>query len=126
MPASWRVTDCPDAREARVQVLVAEVKVTPEGRFGLETPVKPWAGRVSATLRLAASEGPELETTIVYVSDVPAVTEVTPSVLVIPRVARGLRLSESVAVTVEASEALAVAVLARVPVADDLMVAVTE
>ena len=56
---------------------------------------------------------------------VPAVTEVTPSVLVMPRVAWAVRLSESVAVTVEASEAEAVAVLVRVPVAEDRMAAVT-
>ena len=41
---------------------------------------------------------------------VPAVTEVTPSVLVMARVAWAVRVSVSVAVTVEASVAEAVAV----------------
>ena len=65
VPASSSVTDCPEASEARVQVSVAELKVTPDGRFGLETLVRPWAGRVSTTLRLEASDGPVLDTTIV-------------------------------------------------------------
>jgi hypothetical protein len=47
------------------------------------------------------------------------------SVLVRARVAWGLRVSESVAVTVEASEAEAEAVLTRVPVAEDRMAAAT-
>ncbi len=47
------------------------------------------------------------------------------SAAVIPRVAWGLKVSESVAVTVEASEALAVAVLTRVPVAEERMAATT-
>src|ERR1700722_11416169 len=47
------------------------------------------------------------------------------SVLVMPRIAWAVRLSESVAVTVEASAAEAVAVLVRVPVAEDWMAAVT-
>ena len=42
-----------------------ELKVTPAGRLGLVMPVKPWVGRVSTTLTLAASDGPELETTTV-------------------------------------------------------------
>ena len=45
------------------------------------------------------------------------------SALVIARVAFAPRMSESVAVTVEASEAEAEAVLDRVPVAEELMVA---
>ena len=45
VPASLRVTDWPAAREARVQVSVAEVKVTPDGRFGLVMLVKPWVGQ---------------------------------------------------------------------------------
>ena len=65
VPANSRVTDWPEAREARVQVSVAELKVTPDGRLGLEMLVRPWVGRVSTTLRLEALEGPVLETTIV-------------------------------------------------------------
>ena len=49
VPANWSVTWEPAASVVRVQVLVAELKVTPEGRFGLERLVKPWVGRVSAT-----------------------------------------------------------------------------
>ena len=59
------MTDWPDASDASVQVSVAEVKVTPEGRLGLVTPVRPWVGRVSTTLRLAALDGPVLDTTTV-------------------------------------------------------------
>ena len=55
----------------------------------------------------------------------PATTEERPSVLVSVRVALGPRLSVSVALTVVASEAEAVAVLDRVPVADDPMAATT-
>ena len=53
----------------------------------------------------------------------PATTEVTPSVLVISRVAEGLKLSVSMALTVEASVADAAAVLVKVPVAEDRMAA---
>ena len=59
------MTDWPGARVPTVQVSVAALKLTPAGRFGLERLVKPWVGRVSATLTLEASEGPEFETTIV-------------------------------------------------------------
>ena len=45
-------------------MLVAEVKVTPAGRFGLVILERPWVGRVSATLRLVASLGPVFETTM--------------------------------------------------------------
>ena len=48
-----------------LQVSVTALKVTPAGRFGLERPVKPWVGRVSATLTLVATDGPLFETTIV-------------------------------------------------------------
>ena len=50
----------------------------------------------------------------------PATTEVTPSVLVMDKLAREVRVSVSVALTDEASVAAAVTVFARVPVADDL------
>ncbi len=65
VPESSRVTDCPDASDARVQVSVADVKVTPEGRLGLEMLVRPWVGRVSITLRLDALDGPVFVTTMV-------------------------------------------------------------
>jgi len=56
---------------------------------------------------------------------VPATTDVTPSDLVMVNVARAPRVSVSLALTVEASDADAVAVFDIVPVADDGMVAVT-
>src|ERR1700732_4142464 len=65
VPDSFRVTDCPAGSDARVQVSVAAVKVTPAGRLGLEMLVIPWAGRVSTTLTPEASLGPVLETTMV-------------------------------------------------------------
>jgi hypothetical protein len=65
VPDSSRVTDCPEASDAKVQVSVAGVKVTPAGRLGLVTFVNPWAGRLSTTLRFAAFDGPAFETTIV-------------------------------------------------------------
>ena len=55
----------------------------------------------------------------------PATTEVTPSVFEMVRPAWGLRLSESVALTDVASAAATVAVLVRVPVTEDLIVATT-
>jgi hypothetical protein len=110
IPANWRVTWEPGARVAKVQVLVVELKVTPEGRLGLEVLVKPWAGRVSATLTFTALEGPVLEATIVYVSVVPATTELTPSVVVTARFAWVVRLSVSLVLTMEASAAEAEAV----------------
>jgi hypothetical protein len=110
VPANWSVTWEPAASVVRVQVLVAELKVTPEGRFGLERLVKPWVGRVSATLTLVAFEGPVLDATIVYVSGLPATTELTPSVVVTVRFAWLVRLSVSLASTVDASDADAEAV----------------
>ncbi len=44
---------------------VADVKVTPAGRLGLEMLVRPWVGRVSTTLRLVALDGPVFVTTTV-------------------------------------------------------------
>ena len=41
------------------------VNVTPEGRLGLETFVRPCVGRVSTTFRLKAVDGPVFEATIV-------------------------------------------------------------
>ncbi len=55
----------------------------------------------------------------------PAVTELTPSPLVMPSVAWAVSVSVSVAETVEASVAEAVAVLVSVPAADDRRLAVT-
>ena len=65
VPDSFSVTDWPAGSDARLQVLVAAVKVTPAGRLGLEMLVRPWVGRVSTTLRFWASEGPVFDTTTV-------------------------------------------------------------
>src|SRR5580692_6648145 len=77
--------------------------------------------RGSVTEAPVAVEGPELEATIVEVIEDPW----SLSLLVMARVAWPLRVSVSVAVTVEASEALAVAVFESVPVAEDPIAAVT-
>src|ERR1700729_1370690 len=63
VPASWRGTDWPTGIDARVQVSVPALNVTPAGRLGLLILVSPWAGRLSTTLTLVAADGPELETT---------------------------------------------------------------
>ena len=55
------------------------------------------AGNVSATVAPGALLGPALLAVIVYVTDPPAVTVVTPSVLVIERSACGVIVSVSVA-----------------------------
>ena len=88
---------------------MAAVKVTPAGRFGLGTLVRPWTGRVSTTLTIRASWVPCSRPPSCRCPTLPAVIEETPSVFVMPRVAWALRLSVSVAVTVEASAAVAVA-----------------
>ena len=46
VPDSFRVTDWPAASEARLQLSVPALKLTPAGRFGLERLVRPWVGRV--------------------------------------------------------------------------------
>ena len=88
------------------------LKLTPDGRFGLLMFVNPWIGRVSTTVSGEASDGPVLDATIVYVSDVPATTVGCPSVFVTVRPAWEASVSLSVALTAVASEAEAVAVLA--------------
>src|SRR5262245_13693100 len=55
------------------------------------------AGNVSATVAPVTLLGPALLATIVYVTLPPGVAVVTPSVLVIPRFACGVSVSESVA-----------------------------
>src|ERR1051326_1411083 len=102
----------------------------PAARLVYDTPVRV-AGNVSATVVPGASLGPALVTTIVYVSDVPGVAVAEPSVLVICRSAFGVSGSRSVALlfpvllSVTAAAAVTVAVLLRLPVADDLTVADT-
>src|SRR5580658_9944432 len=90
--------------------------------------------RASVTDAPVAVEGPAFEAVMVYVIEVPVtavpgveVTDDPPSVsvFVIDRVAWAFRLSVSVAATVEASVAAAVAVLERVPVTADLIEATT-
>ena len=65
VPANSTVTDWPAASEARLQVSVVELKVTPDGKLGLVTLVRPWVGRVSTTLRLEALDGPVFVTPMV-------------------------------------------------------------
>ena len=50
------------------------------------------AGKVSATVAPVTAEGPALEATMVYVTLLPGITVVTPSVFVIERSAVGLRV----------------------------------
>src|SRR3954469_19077106 len=87
------------------------------------------AGKVSVTMAPPdASLGPALLTTIVSVNDPPAVTVVTPSVLVTPRSAWGENVSLSVAEllpglgSVTLPGAVTVAVLVSRPLAADEMV----
>ena len=89
------------------------------------------AGKVSATVAPVTVEGPALVATMVYVTLLPGITVVTPSVFVIERSAVGLRVSVSVAEllpgvgSVMPPGAVTVAVLTRVPVAVAETVAVT-
>src|SRR6478735_3498732 len=55
------------------------------------------AGNVSATVEPGALLGPTFDAAIVYVTEPPGVAVVTPSVLVIPRLALGDSVSVSVA-----------------------------
>src|SRR5262245_40880533 len=84
---------------------------------------------MSATVAPGAVLGPALVTTMVYVTGPPAVTDVTPLVLVTPRSAVGVRASVSVAVASSGvgsgTSVRAEAVLARVPVAAGSIMAIT-
>src|SRR5450432_1791408 len=81
------------------------------------------AGKVSATVVPVALLGPAFDAVIVYVTEPPAVADVTPSVLVIARSAWGPSVSESVAEllpgfgSVTPAGDATVAVLLSVPVA---------
>ena len=78
------------------------------------------AGNVSAAVAPVALLGPAFEAVIVYVTEPPGVAVVTPSVLVIPRLACGVSVSVSVALLLAAFGSPArvtVAVLLSVPVA---------
>ena len=89
------------------------------------------AGTVSATVAAVTDEGPALEATIVYVTEVPGTSPAEPSVLVIDRSAVGTKVSVSVAVLLAAvgsvmpAATATVAVLTSVPVAAAAIVAVT-
>src|SRR3954454_13000667 len=77
------------------------------------------AGKVSATEEPGALLGPALEAVTVSVTEPPGVAVVTPSVLVIPRLAWGVSVSVSVAVLFAALGSpvrVTVAVLLSVPV----------
>src|SRR5436190_715470 len=85
----------------------------------------------SATAAPVTSEGPLLVTTIVYVSAAPALIDVLPSVFVIARSELSVIVSLSVALllvvglSATPAGAVTVAVLTRLPVADDFTVAET-
>jgi len=89
------------------------------------------AGNVSVTVEPGAADGPALDATIVYVTDVPGTFDVTPSVLVIDRSTVGVNASVSVAElfaavgSVTVTGAAIVAVLTRLPVAVAAIVPVT-
>jgi hypothetical protein len=53
----------PAVNDGKLHVSVAALNVTPAGRLGLEILLSPWAGRVSMTIGLDATEGPEFDTT---------------------------------------------------------------
>ena len=63
----------------------ADVKVTPAGRFGLGTLMRPWAGRLSTTATFWASTGPGVRDDHRIGVGAPAMTELTPSVFEMAR-----------------------------------------
>src|SRR5919108_3470341 len=89
------------------------------------------AGTASVTVAFSASEGPVLETVIVYVSSVPGTALVLPSVLLIDRFTRGVSVSVSVEeslpalVSVSPAPGDSVAVFTSVPRADAEIVPVS-
>jgi hypothetical protein len=88
------------------------------------------AGTVSVTVAAVTVDGPALEATIVYVTEVPGTSPAAPSVLVIERSAVGFNVSVSVAVlfaavgSVTPAATATVTVFTSVPVAAEAMVAV--
>src|SRR6187455_154998 len=74
----------------------AAVQVPPPAPTQVQAQVRS-AGKVSATVEPVALLGPAFEAVVVYVVGPPAVTEITPSVLVTARSACPARVSESVA-----------------------------
>ena len=124
VPPGARVTDAlmlplPDAGQVE-PADAAHVHVVPDKI----------AGTVSVTVAPVTVDGPALEATIVYVTDVPGTSPAAPSVLVIDRSAVGFNVSVSVAVlfaavgSVTPAATAAVAVFASMPVAAEAMVAV--
>ena len=114
------IVDAPDAEQVAPED-ATQVQVTPVST----------AGGVSAIATPVALDGPAFEATIVYVTAVPAIVKVDPSVLVIFSSARWASVSVSVkelfpgngSVTPEGTAT--VAVLASVPLAVDAIVAVS-
>jgi hypothetical protein len=90
------------------------------------------AGRVSVTVAPVTFDGPALPTTIVYVTPVPGISEVAPSVLVIDRSAVRTSVLVSVEELFEAVGSVTpvgvatVAVLTSEPAAAALIVAVSK
>src|SRR3954452_23838406 len=96
------------------------VQVPPPAPTQVQVAVRD-AGKVSATVAPVALLGPAFDAVIVYVTEPPGVAVVTPSVLVIPRLACGVNVSVSVALLLAAfgsPVSVTVAVLLSVPVAE--------
>lgn len=131
VPVAVNVTEPPDGKLTVALMLPDPLagQVPPPAPTQVQvTPVID-AGKVSATVEPGALLGPELLAVMVYVTGLPAVTEVTPSVLVIARFACGDRVSLSVALLLPGTGSvtllLTVAVLESVPVAEAEMAADT-
>src|SRR6186713_2375336 len=99
------------------------VQVPPPAPTQVQAQVRS-AGKAAAAGEPMALLWPAFEAVMMFVVEPPAVTEITPSVLVIARSAWGVRVSESVAEllpgvgSVTPPGAATVAVLLRVPVAE--------
>ena len=121
-----------DAKEddARIVVLPDAGQVEPADAAHVHVVPDKIAGTVSVTVAPVTVDGPALEATIVYVTDVPGTSPAAPSVLVIDRSAVGFNVSVSVAAlfaavgSVTPAATAAVAVFASVPVGVEAMVAV--
>lgn len=131
VPVAVNVTEPPDGKLTVALMLPDPLagQVPPPAPTQLQVTPVSVAGNVSATVEFGALLGPALLAVMVYVTGLPAVTEVTPSVLVIARFACGDRVSLSVALLLPGTGSvtllLTVAVLESVPVAEAEMAADT-
>ena len=133
VPLTVNVTDAPTGRptEALMLPLPLDGHVPPAEPVQVHVAPVTAAGNVSVSVEPGAADGPELDATIVYVTDVPGTFDVTPSVLAIDRSTVGVSVSVSVAElfaaagSVTVPGAVIVAVLTRLPVAVAAIVPVT-